>query len=140
MPFSDIPTTLARLYDEIGIRLSFRIYNVPSTNTVYKRAANGRLYMTDAGTVFKKATALIVRNASQHARFAVPPKARLAIMLTHHFVDNRPRDVDNYNKLAIDAIAAALGFNDKQIDGLHNFRGEQDKTNPHCEVRLWILK
>lgn len=51
----------------------------------------------------------------------------------------RPRkigDVQNYNKVLLDALEGWAYENDKQIQEFHAYRFD-DRQNPRCEVQIW---
>jgi crossover junction endodeoxyribonuclease RusA len=51
------------------------------------------------------------------------------------FGDKRKRDVDNYNKLVLDAMTGIVYDDDKQIQALHIYK-DYDKENPRCEILI----
>ena len=61
---------------------------------------------------------------------------RLAVTLDAYAPDNRRRDLDNLSKAINDAVAAALGFDDSQIDVLTLRRRAVDRTNPRITLTL----
>ena len=112
----------------------------PSTNHAYT-VANGRK--------IKSATARAYANEVQwriadHVRTGEQPPAtwggtRLTATLDIHPPDARRRDLANVEKLALDAVANQLGFDDSQIDVLTLRRQPIDRTNPRIILTLEAL-
>lgn len=112
----------------------------PTTNNAYTNGrGHGRRVLTGDARAFKEAAALIARRAAAHAGWQYQPGQRLAVSLRLHFPTNRRCDIANREKLPIDAIAEALGFDDSAIDDLHLQRGPVDKERPRCEVEVRVL-
>jgi Holliday junction resolvase RusA-like endonuclease len=120
------------------MRLRVTLPLPPSIGTVYRKRGHGRgMFMTKEGTDFKKeAIMLIQMNKPQIAGATFYEGQRFSLKLTLHFPDRRRCDIDNRVKLCQDALADALGFDDKQIDQLIVERGEPDKARPRCELFL----
>lgn len=110
-----------------------------SLNNAYPTSKAGKRYLTTAGKRWKLAAAYLIRSAATAQGFAVSEKARLALSMVLHFADNRRCDISNRVKMAEDALAESLGFDDCRIDRLDVSRGPVDKDNPRCEVRLTVL-
>ncbi len=106
----------------------------PSTNSVYKRSRNGRMYMTDAGTSFKAITTARVKNTAQLLGYRFTKKDRIEFTLRLWFANRNRCDIDNRVKLVEDATAAALGFDDTQIDRLTVERRSTETDPPYCMV------
>ena len=103
-----------------------------SVNALYRPAGRGRKVLSDTAVLFRDLVALAVRGQP------APPKGEppeLTIWLT--FPDGRTRDGDNFAKNATDSLAAALGFNDRQITAWHIYaeRGRVAETELLLEVR-----
>lgn len=110
----------------------------PTTNHAYATFKGRRILSAD-GRSYKKDTALFVRYAAAQAGWQYAEGKRLAVSLYLHFPDKRRCDIANREKLAIDSIAEALGFDDTVIDDLRIVRGDMDKAAPRCEVELRML-
>jgi len=119
------------------IQLDVTLPMPPSTNQVYRRAKQGKLFMTAEGRLFKEAAGLMLSVAAHRIRgntFHVGQ--RFALTLRLHFADDRRCDLDNRIKLVQDALADALGFDDRHIHRLTVERGESDPARPRCELTL----
>ena len=64
------------------------------------------------------------------------PTDRLTVVIHVHPPDNRRRDLANTEKLALDAVCAALDIDDSQIDQLTLVRGVTLKSDPHLLLTL----
>jgi hypothetical protein len=62
----------------------------------------------------------------------------IALHVHFYFQTKRRRDLDNQNKLILDALTGVVYGDDSQIDELHLYR-HYDKENPRIEVDLAIL-
>lgn len=91
---------------------TYRLSFPPSVNHYWRR--NGpRYFISGAGKEFRRAVLADVLD---------PPllKGRLAVLLEFVMPDNRRRDIDNYQKAALDALSHAGVYQDDcQIDDLH---------------------
>lgn len=110
----------------------------PSLNNAYA-TVRGRRVLSSEGKTFKEAAALWAQIGARRQRFKVEKGDRLSLTMLLHFKDGRRRDISNAVKLAEDAIAEALGFDDCAVDILHVERKENDRERPRCEVRLEVL-
>jgi Holliday junction resolvase RusA-like endonuclease len=113
----------------------------PSTNHAYT-VRNGRK--------IKSATARAYANevswrVADHVRSGEQPPpsfdgTRLSVIIDVHPPDLRRRDLANLEKLAIDATAHQLGFDDSQIDVLTLRRMPVDRTNPRLVLTLEAIE
>lgn len=91
----------------------------PTVNHLYVTARGGRRVLTEAARAWYDLA--IPAIAAQARGYTVPAgPLRLSIVLYHL---SRSRDLDNALKASQDAIAKALGFDDKRIDLLTVARG-----------------
>ena len=108
----------------------------PTTNNAYT-IARGRKIKTDAARAYAQDVAACVL---EHRRDlgCVPCLAgrRLAVRITAYPPDARRRDIANVEKLVVDAVFAALGLDDCQIDHLELLRGAIDRGDPHLTLEL----
>ena len=103
----------------------------PSSNTMYDNApGKGRVLTADA-RAFKGGAGLIARTRAREQGWYYTTGHRLEITLVLHFVDDR-RDIDDAVKSVQDAVATALGFNDRVVDKLTVVRGEIAPSQPQC--------
>lgn len=114
----------------------------PSLNNAYSQSRNGRRFLTDEGRSFKTQAGLIVHAVAAQAGLDIAPRlSRVAIVMRFYFPDRRSyarRDIDNCYKLAGDAIAEALGYNDSRVDRIVLERAGIDQDRPRCEVEISI--
>lgn len=107
----------------------------PTTNHAYA-TVRGRRVLSADGRAYKASMAQLARHAAAQHGWCYSAGQRLAVRLRLHFPDNRRCDIANREKLAVDALAEALGFDDAMIDELLLQRGACDKAHPRCEVEL----
>ena len=110
----------------------------PSVNHAYITTRRGARILTADAAAFRNAAILVVRTAARQQGFIVPPKKSLALTLYFFFARNN-RDGDNAVKILQDAIAEALGFNDKRIVRWC-IEKRVDKHHPHTDVVLSVLE
>ncbi|HET7679075.1 MAG TPA: RusA family crossover junction endodeoxyribonuclease [Xanthobacteraceae bacterium] len=60
-------------------------------------------------------------------------KEDLTPTLRFYFKTKRKQDLDNYNKLVLDALSGIVYLDDSQVAGLHLYRC-YDKDRPRIEV------
>lgn len=112
----------------------------PTTNNAYTNGrGHGRRVLTADARAFKATAALIARNSAALLNWQYQPGQRLAVCIRLHFPNNHRCDLANREKLPIDAIAEALGFDDTVIDDLRLQRGAVDKSHPRCEIELRVI-
>ena len=108
-----------------------------STQTIYKYACRGKhpcMYMDKVGKDLKE----------QYKWEIIAQKAKLLtgeleVGLKLYFKDKRKRDVDNFNKLILDAGTDILWEDDSQIQKL-TIEKYIDKINPRIELCIINLK
>ena len=91
-------------------------------------------HLTEESSVFKATVSAIVREVATQVGWQYQPGDRLGVYCYLVPRDRRPWDVDGRGKLAIDAIATALEFNDTCIDDYH----VQRILHPAYAGRSWI--
>ncbi len=64
-----------------------------------------------------------------------PLEGELELWITLYFGTKRKADLDNYNKLSLDALTGIVYCDDSQINGLHIERAF-DKHNPRIEIEI----
>jgi crossover junction endodeoxyribonuclease RusA len=116
--------------------LNITILGVPiSVNAAYRTVKRGgKVYMTDGGKEWKKLIFWEVFAGAQNWQGA---GREYILTVDYFFPDNRRRDSHNYAKLIVDAVAAALGIDDRYIryrDGTV----EVDKENPRVVLHLEV--
>ena len=88
-----------------------------STQTIYRTHCRGKfavLYMTKQGKELKE----LYRLESQKQYKGKVMSVDCEMEITLFFKDKRRRDVDNYNKLVLDALEGIVYEDDKQIKKL----------------------
>lgn len=68
---------------------------------------------------------------SQHK--GKPTQDRLELSITYYFGTKRKCDLDNFNKLTLDALTDVVYEDDSQIDIL-NIKRAYDKSHPRVEI------
>jgi Holliday junction resolvase RusA-like endonuclease len=59
----------------------------------------------------------------------------ISVSITLYFGTKRKADLDNFNKLSLDALAGIAYVDDSQIAELHLYR-DYDKSRPRIEVTI----
>jgi len=115
----------------------------PSTNHAYTvangrkiKSATARAYAHEVGWRVKEQLRDVIRNGG----WLPGDTGRLAATVDIYQPDQRRRDLENTTKLAIDAVAAAIGFDDSQIDVLTLRRRPVDRTNPRLVLTLEAIE
>lgn len=104
--------------------------NPQSTNHIYRNAGH-RVYMTQSGKSLK--TDYYYQLKQQWLK--KPLLGDITLLVTLYFGDKRVRDIDNYNKILLDACTGILWQDDKQIHDLRILK-RYDKSNPRIELDL----
>lgn len=104
--------------------------NPQSTNHIYRHRGS-ITYMTKEGKDLKESYKLQLKN--QYKRKPIEGEVDLRVEL--FFGDKRVRDIDNYNKILLDACTGILWIDDKQIMSLYIVKN-YDKENPRIELTL----
>ncbi len=108
--------------------------NPQSTNHIYKSRSMGKfigVYMSAAG---KKLKADYQKQLKEQYK-GKPSKEDVDLRVELFFGDKRVRDIDNYNKLLLDACTGILWVDDSQIQSLLIVKN-YDKKNPRIEISL----
>lgn len=107
----------------------------PTVNHMYLARRDGGKALTDEAYTFRALVGLALRSAPP-----VPQDGDLAVTLRLTFPDRRRTDIDNRAKAAIDALALALGFDDRRVARLVVERAGYAKGAPACELVLEVLE
>lgn len=111
--------------------------NPLSTQHIYRYTCIGRfprLYMSRKGKQVKEQYQLEVKN--QYKGKVIQGDCDMEITL--FFKDKRRRDVDNYNKLVLDALEGIVFQDDSQIQKLTIIKN-YSKEDPRIEIKIWQL-
>ena len=94
----------------------------PSVNHYTKRTRNGGQALTEASREFKRTAYQAIGRYAPHK----PSERRIAVEVTIYPADKRDSDIDNRNKLILDALEEAQFIkNDSQVDEIHTYRGKE---------------
>ena len=104
--------------------------NPCTTSTVYRRHGYV-MYMTQKGKDLKESYQWQIK--SQYK--GKPIKSDIDLRVELFFGDNRRRDIDNYNKILLDAFTGILWEDDSQIQSLLIIKNK-DLKNPRIELSL----
>ena len=108
----------------------------PTTNNAYA-TVNGRRVKTRAARTYALEAERTARAAHPHPPFTRADRLHVTIDL--YPPDRRAFDIANREKLLIDAIAPALGFNDNQIDQLLIRRNPPTQL-PHASISIHAVR
>lgn len=104
--------------------------NPKSTQQCY-RHSNRATYMTTTCHALK--TSYQYQAKEQWKK--PPTKDDLVVVVTLYFGDKRKRDIDNFNKLWMDALEGVVYEDDSQIRQL-TISKDYDKENPRIEIYI----
>jgi crossover junction endodeoxyribonuclease RusA len=105
-----------------------------STQHIYRAACRGRFpttYMTAEGKAIKEAYQWEAKSQWKDK----PTKEPLCVAVRFYFKTKRRRDLDNQNKLVLDALNGIVYEDDSQIDELRLYR-RFDSLEPRIEVQI----
>ena len=116
--------------------MTFMLPYPPTTNHAYA-VSRGRKIKTMRARQYAEHVHYAVRGA----RGSAPDLrgARLRVKIRMHAPDHRRRDLANIEKLAVDAVFAALDLDDAQIDVLTLVRGSVDAGRPRLEFTIGAI-
>jgi crossover junction endodeoxyribonuclease RusA len=109
-----------------------------STQHIYRTACRGRyptMYMTPEGKALKEAYQWEAKAQWK----GKPLEGDIEVSITLYFGTKRRADLDNFNKLSLDALTGVAYEDDSQIAALH-LRRAYDKDNPRIEISLSELR
>lgn len=105
-----------------------------STSHVYQYTCRGRfacMYMTKKGKDVKESYQWQIKSQWKDK----PLTENLKVSLVLYFGTKRKQDIDNFNKLALDACTGTVWEDDSQIQEM-TIRKEYDKENPRIELSI----
>ena len=108
----------------------------PTTNHAYT-VARGRKIKTAVARQYAERVWHIVR--AERGVAVDLQGERLLVSIVVYAPDARRRDLSNTEKLATDAVFAALGLDDSQIDDLRLTRALVDRKRPRLEFTVGTL-
>jgi Holliday junction resolvase RusA-like endonuclease len=109
-----------------------------STQHIYRTACRGRfptLYMTPEGKALKE----VYQWAAKSQWKGKPLEGDIEVSITLYFGTKRRADLDNFNKLSLDALTGIAYVDDSQIGMLTVVRSF-DKSRPRIEVAVAAYK
>ena len=120
-----------------GLRLVLPL--PPSVNRQYANAPKGRVLTAEARTFKRDVKKLIdqalLSNKITTATEKALQKALIGVYLTFYFETPKRRDLDGGLKIALDAICAPLGIDDRAVVDLHLIK-QIDPLRPRLEVEI----
>ncbi|MCC6705305.1 MAG: RusA family crossover junction endodeoxyribonuclease [Thermomicrobiales bacterium] len=115
----------------------------PSINRQYANAAKGRVLTAEARTFKRDVKKLIdqalLSNKISTATEKALQKALIGVYLTFYFETPKRRDLDGGLKIALDAICAPLGIDDRAVVDLHLIK-QIDPLRPRLEVEIEAIE
>mgnify|MGYP003149638683 CR=1 FL=1 len=108
--------------------------NPKSTNMIYKSVCRGSfpsVYMTEEGKAIKEAYQWEAKTQWNRPTF----DGNLEVKIKLFFKTNRKHDIDNYNKLVLDAMNGIVYRDDSQINKL-TIEKYKDKEDPRIEIYI----
>jgi len=109
-----------------------------STQHIYGLTCRGRFatrYMTAEGKAIKEAYQWEAKSKWK----GKPLEGDIALTITLYFGTRRKADLDNFNKLSLDALTGIVYEDDSQIAEL-TLRRAYDKARPRIEINVGELK
>jgi Holliday junction resolvase RusA-like endonuclease len=117
--------------------MGFELPFPPSVNHTWMRGKGNRLYSCAKVKDFHKLATSLIVEAKSLSSIEFPIKGRLSVTITLNEKDKRRRDMDNYNKSALDACTKnGLWEDDCQIDELVIRRGVINKESPNIFIHI----
>lgn len=108
-----------------------------SNQHIYKtvcRGTFGTMYMSAEGKAIKEDYGWQAKS-----QWSGPPTTKpLRVKSTLYFKIKRNHDIDNYNKLVLDALSGIVWVDDGQIEEL-SITKKYDKIKPRCELVIYEL-
>lgn|SRR3990167_4487096 len=108
--------------------------NPKSTQNIYRHTCRGKfasVYITKEGKALKEDYQWQIK--SQYK--GKPLKGDIDLRIELFFGDNRKRDIDNFNKILIDAFTGILWEDDSQVQSLLIIKNK-DLKRPRIEINL----
>ena len=112
--------------------MTFELPYPPTTNNAYTIARNRKI-KTAVARQYAERVWHIVRAERVRMEFQ---DVRLRVSITMFAPDARRRDLGNIEKLAVDAVFAALGLDDSQVDEMLLTRAVVDRKRPRLEFTV----
>jgi crossover junction endodeoxyribonuclease RusA len=120
---------------ESDIRATLVLSGEPkSTQHIYGLVCRGRFptrYMTPEGKALKEAYQWEAKAQWK----GKPLTGNIEVAITLYFGTKRRADLDNFNKLSLDALTGIAYEDDSQIAELHLYRG-YDKMQPRIQITI----
>jgi len=107
-----------------------------STQHIYHSTCRGRfptVYLTPEGKALKEAYQWQAKAQWK----GKPLESDVHLLITLYFGTRRRADLDNFNKLSLDALTGIVYEDDVQISALHLYRG-YDPKQPRIEIDVGV--
>jgi len=106
-----------------------------STNNIYRRAKFGGMFMTAQGKALKEDWQWQIKSQWKLKPIKDTP---ISLSVIIYWGDKRLRDIDNGNKILLDAMNGIVYEDDKLIDEII-IRRDYDKEQPRVELFIATL-
>ena len=105
----------------------------PSVNDYTERARNGGTILTERSREFKRTAYQSIGRYAPHK----PSEKRIAVEVTIYAANKRDSDIDNRNKLILDALVEAQFIvDDNQVDEILTKRGKEIVDGGRVDIVL----
>jgi Holliday junction resolvase RusA-like endonuclease len=91
---------------------------------------------TEARSYAKDCWKAILKQGFRATKKRKVPAGPLVMDITYYLPDLQMRDLDNLQKIILDVVSEALGFNDAEVIELH-LKKTLARGRPRCEVLIW---
>lgn len=123
----------------VTVNLSFELPLPPGVNNQYVTVGRRRV-LSKPAQAFKRDVAKLIDRCRRDGTISTANEAGLkatllGVYLTFYFETPRRRDLDGGLKIALDALAAALDFDDRDIVDLHLTK-QIDPLRPRLAVQI----
>lgn len=102
-----------------------------STQTLYKRSIQGRMYMTEEGHSRKATYQIMFKMIALKMKWEKDGEFEVKTNL--YFGDKRKHDIDNYSKILLDAATGFIWDDDNQIKKM-TVEKHYDKNKPRVDI------
>ncbi len=123
--------------ETVSLRLTLPL--PPGVNNQYVTVGNRRTLSKTARTFKQEVKALLLRHQEKNRITTAQERALassyIGVYLTFYFETPMRRDLDGGLKIALDAMASGLGFDDRKVVDIHLTK-RIDPLRPRLEVEL----
>lgn len=111
-------------------------YLPPTLNHMYNANRNGSKRLSDEALKFRAAISKEVADVCAAEPWEYIPGVPLSLTVFLTFGTRARQDADNRVKAGLDALALALGFDDRHVTAIHVYTLGVDPRRPLCELHL----